>query len=264
MPKADVLNLNGAINHEKIVAGVRMILEGLGENPEREGLRHTAERVARMYAELLQGLHEDPREHLKVVFDEQHDEMVLVRDVPFSSMCEHHLLPFHGRVHAAYIPHGKVVGLSKIARVIESFARRLQVQERMTELAYQNRFWAQYGGTSGLEGFIRMLDELDTELPKHSPVRDNRAFYWLQRLRALNNIQVIQAQPPAMTGGMDFSPYGVKTRYETGRAAVDDEDVAVGVRVTSPFSARGEVEERAGLRCRLAEMTGSAGRGSAV
>ena len=85
-----------------------------------------------MYAELLQGLREDPREHLKVVFDEQHDEMVLVKDVPFSSMCEHHLLPFHGRVHAAYIPHGKVVGLSKIARVIGSLARRLQVQERMT------------------------------------------------------------------------------------------------------------------------------------
>jgi GTP cyclohydrolase I len=132
MPKADVSSLNGVINHAKIAAGVRMILEGLGEDLEREGLRDTAERVARMYAELLQGSHEDPREHLKVVFDEQHDEMVLVRDVPFSSMCEHHLLPFHGRVHAAYIPHGKVVGLSKIARVIESYARRLQVQERMT------------------------------------------------------------------------------------------------------------------------------------
>src|SRR5207249_2075263 len=132
MPKVDVSSLNGVINQEKITAGVRLILEGLGEDPEREGLRDTAERVARMYAELLQGLHEDPREHLKVVFDEQHDEMVVVRDVPFSSLCEHHLLPFHGRVHAAYIPQGKVVGLSKIPRVIEAFARRLQVQERMT------------------------------------------------------------------------------------------------------------------------------------
>lgn len=132
MPKSDVSILNGMIDQEKIAAGVRMILEGLGENLKREGLRDTAERVARMYAELLQGSHEDPREHLTVVFDEQHDEMVLVRDVPFSSMCEHHILPFHGRVHAAYIPRGKVVGLSKIARVIESFARRLQVQERMT------------------------------------------------------------------------------------------------------------------------------------
>jgi GTP cyclohydrolase I len=132
MPKAEVSSLNGVINQEKITAGVRMILEGLGEDLEREGLRGTAERVARMYTELLQGLHEDPRAYLQVVFDEQHDEMVVVRDVPFSSLCEHHMLPFHGRVHAAYIPHGKVVGLSKIPRVIEAFARRLQVQERMT------------------------------------------------------------------------------------------------------------------------------------
>ncbi len=132
MSKADVSTLNGVIDQAKIVAGVRLILEGLGEDVEREGLRDTAHRVARMYAELLQGVHEDPREHLQVVFDEQHDEMVLVRDVPFSSMCEHHMLPFHGKAHAAYIPRGKVVGLSKIARVIEAFARRLQVQERMT------------------------------------------------------------------------------------------------------------------------------------
>ena len=131
MPKADVSSLNGVINHEKIAAGVRLILEGLGEDLEREGLRDTAERVA-MYAELLQGLHEDPREHLKVVFDEQHDEMVLVKDVPFSSMCEHHLLPFHGRVHAAYIPHGKVVGLSKIPQVIGLLHAACKVQERMT------------------------------------------------------------------------------------------------------------------------------------
>lgn len=132
MLKADLSTLNGVIDQAKIAAGVRLILEGLGENIEREGLRDTADRVARMYAELLQGAHEDPREHLKVVFDEQHDEMVLVKDVPFSSLCEHHMLPFHGKAHAAYIPRGKVVGLSKIARVIEAFARRLQVQERMT------------------------------------------------------------------------------------------------------------------------------------
>ena len=132
MPKVDTSILNGVLNQEKIAAGVRLILEGLGEDLEREGLRETADRVARMYVELLQRAHEDPRDHLTVVFDEQHDEMVLVRDVPFSSLCEHHLLPFHGRVHAAYIPQGKVVGLSKIPRVIESFARRLQVQERMT------------------------------------------------------------------------------------------------------------------------------------
>jgi NTE family protein len=97
----------------------------------------------------------------------------------------------------------------------------LQVNERMTELSYQNRFWAQYGGTSHLNGFIEMLEQLDKELPKDSPVRKNRAFYWLRRLRAIKNIQVIQAEPGGKTGGMDFSPYGVKTRYEAGRDAVD-------------------------------------------
>src|SRR5438309_295700 len=101
MPKADVSSLNGVINHEKIAAGVRMILEGLGENLEREGLRDTAERVARRYVELLQGLHEDPRDHVTVVFDEQHDELVLLKDVPFSSLCAHPPLPFLCTVHGA-------------------------------------------------------------------------------------------------------------------------------------------------------------------
>ena len=132
MQQADAPAVNGVINQEKIAAGVRMIIEAIGDDPDREGLKDTAGRVARMYGEFFQGLHEDPRTYLKVVFDEQHDEMVLVKDVPFHSMCEHHLLPFHGRVHAAYIPRGRVVGLSKIARVIEVFARRPQVQERMT------------------------------------------------------------------------------------------------------------------------------------
>ena len=132
MQQADAAAVNGVINQDKIAAGVRMIIEAIGDDPDREGLKDTANRVARMYGEFFQGLHEDPRTYLKVVFDEQHDEMVLVKDVPFYSMCEHHLLPFHGRVHAAYIPRGRVVGLSKIARVIEVFARRPQVQERMT------------------------------------------------------------------------------------------------------------------------------------
>ena len=132
MQQADAPAVNGVINQEKIAAGVRMIIEAIGDDPDREGLKDTARRVARMYGEFFQGLHEDPRTYLQVVFDEQHDEMVLVKDVPFHSMCEHHLLPFHGRVHAAYIPRGRVVGLSKIARVIEVFARRPQVQERMT------------------------------------------------------------------------------------------------------------------------------------
>ena len=132
MQQADAPAVNGVINQEKIAIGVRMIIEAIGDDPDREGLKDTARRVARMYGEFFQGLHEDPRTYLQVVFDEQHDEMVLVKDVPFYSMCEHHLLPFHGRVHAAYIPRGRVVGLSKIARVIEVFARRPQVQERMT------------------------------------------------------------------------------------------------------------------------------------
>ncbi len=130
--QADARAANGVINQEKIAVGVRMIIEAIGDDPDREGLKDTASRVARMYGEFFHGLHEDPRTYLQVVFDEQHDEMVLVKDVPFHSMCEHHLLPFHGQVHAAYIPRGRVVGLSKIARVIEVFARRPQVQERMT------------------------------------------------------------------------------------------------------------------------------------
>jgi GTP cyclohydrolase I len=128
----DAATVNDAINQEKIAAGVRLILEAIGDDPDREGLRHTATRIAKMYADLFQGLHEDPRDHLTVLFDEQHDEMVLVKDVPFYSMCEHHLLPFHGKAHVAYIPRGKVVGLSKIVRVVEAFARRPQVQERLT------------------------------------------------------------------------------------------------------------------------------------
>ena len=125
-------SVNGVVNLEKVETGVRLILEAIGEDPDREGLRDTANRVARMYTEVFRGLHEDPRTHLQVVFDEQHDEMVLVKEVPFYSMCEHHLLPFHGKVHTAYISRGKVVGLSKIARVVDAFARRPQVQERLT------------------------------------------------------------------------------------------------------------------------------------
>jgi len=124
--------LAGPIDQEKIAAGVQMILEAIGEDPHRDGLRNTAQRVARMYAEIFQGLHQDPRDHLGVCFDEQHDEMVLVKDIPFYSMCEHHLLPFHGSAHVAYLPSGKVLGLSKIARVVEGFAQRPQVQERLT------------------------------------------------------------------------------------------------------------------------------------
>ena len=116
----------------RIERAVREILLACGEDPEREGLIKTPSRVARAYAEMLAGLREDPRQHLKTVFNERYDEVVLLRDIEFHSLCEHHLLPFTGRAHVAYLPGGKVVGLSKLARLVEGFARRPQVQERLT------------------------------------------------------------------------------------------------------------------------------------
>ena len=113
---------------------VREILTAVGEDPDRNGLLETPARVARMYAELFSGLHLDPRRHLRRVFDESFDELVLVRDISFNSMCEHHLLPFLGKAHLGYLPKGKIVGLSKLARVVEEVSRRPQVQERMTHL----------------------------------------------------------------------------------------------------------------------------------
>lgn len=121
------------VDHDRICRAVREILAAVGEDPNREGLRETPARVARMYAELFAGLHEDPREHLKKFFTEKYDEVVLVRDISFNSMCEHHMLPFMGMAHIGYVPNGRVVGLSKLARVVEVVARRPQVQERMTE-----------------------------------------------------------------------------------------------------------------------------------
>lgn len=117
----------------RIERAVREILAAVGEEPDREGLLETPARVARMYAEMFSGLRKDPREHTKKFFTEQYDEVVLVRDISFCSMCEHHLLPFIGTAHVAYVPNGKVIGLSKIARVVEVISRRPQVQERMTE-----------------------------------------------------------------------------------------------------------------------------------
>jgi GTP cyclohydrolase I len=121
------------VDTTRIERAVKEILAAVGEDPNREGLRDTPGRVARMYAELFSGLHDDPRVHLRKFFTEQYDEMVLVRDISFNSMCEHHLLPFSGVAHIGYIPNGKVVGLSKLARVVESVSHRPQVQERMTE-----------------------------------------------------------------------------------------------------------------------------------
>lgn len=117
----------------KIEKAVRMILEAIGEDPDREGLQETPARVARMYKEIFCGLYENPEVHLEKVFSEDHEEMVIVKDIPLYSMCEHHLLPFLGKAHVAYIPReGNVTGLSKLARVVEGFAKRPQLQERLT------------------------------------------------------------------------------------------------------------------------------------
>jgi GTP cyclohydrolase I len=122
-----------AVDLPRIERAVREILAAVGEDPNREGLRDTPGRVARMYAELFRGLHQDPAEHVRKFFTEKYDEIVLVRDITFESVCEHHLLPFMGKAHIGYLPAGKVIGLSKLARVVEVVSRRPQVQERMTE-----------------------------------------------------------------------------------------------------------------------------------
>jgi GTP cyclohydrolase IA len=120
------------IDKPRIERAVREILAAIGEDPDREGLKDTPARVGRMYAELFSGLRARPGEHLRRVFEERYDELVLVRDISFNSMCEHHLLPFTGVAHVGYLPSGKVAGLSKLARVVEDISRRPQVQERMT------------------------------------------------------------------------------------------------------------------------------------
>jgi GTP cyclohydrolase IA len=122
-----------AVDLERIRRAVREILHAVGEDPDREGLRETPDRVARMYAEVFEGLHQDPRGHLQKLFTQKYDEMVLVKDIRFVSFCEHHLLPVVGQAHVAYIPNGKVIGLSKIPRVVDVLSKRPQMQERLTE-----------------------------------------------------------------------------------------------------------------------------------
>jgi GTP cyclohydrolase IA len=124
---------NNHVDFPRIEHAVREILAAVGEDPDREGLRETPARVARMYAELFSGLHQDPRAHLQKFFTQEYDEVVLIRDIAFNSICEHHMLPFMGQAHIAYIPNGRVIGLSKLARVVEVVSKRPQVQERMTE-----------------------------------------------------------------------------------------------------------------------------------
>jgi GTP cyclohydrolase I len=123
-----------AVDTDRVARAVRELLEAIGEDPTRDGLVNTPKRVGAMYEELFSGLGDEPARHLTVTFAAEHDEMVMVRDIPFASLCEHHLVPFMGRAHVAYIPSedGRITGLSKLARVVEGYARRLQVQERMT------------------------------------------------------------------------------------------------------------------------------------
>ena len=125
--------LTQPVDLDRIARAVREILIAVGEDPDREGLQETPQRVARMYDEIFGGLRKDPAVVLRKTFTEKYDEMVLVKDIQFESMCEHHLLPFFGKAHIAYVPRGKIVGLSKLARVVEILAKRPQVQERMTE-----------------------------------------------------------------------------------------------------------------------------------
>jgi GTP cyclohydrolase I len=121
------------VDLDKIQQAVRMILEAVGEDPDREGLLDTPKRVAKMYAEVFEGLKIDEEKYFETVFSEDHEEMVLVKDIPFYSMCEHHLVPFFGKAHVAYVPRGgRVVGLSKLARAVDTVARRPQLQERIT------------------------------------------------------------------------------------------------------------------------------------
>ncbi len=125
---------SSGIDMPRLTAAIREVLLAMGEDHDRDGLRRTPQRVAEMYAEVVGGLHDDPARHLEVQFEADHDEMIMVRDIAFASICEHHLVPFIGRAHVAYIPgaDGKITGLSKLARLVDGYARRPQVQERLT------------------------------------------------------------------------------------------------------------------------------------
>lgn len=135
------MSMERHIDLEKIAQGVRLMLEGMGEDPDRDGLQKTPERVADFYAELTEGMWQDARSHIQALPGDSHDEMVIVKDITIASVCEHHLAPFVGKCHIAYIPKGgRIIGLSKLARIAEIFARRLQVQERLTQQIAQTLF----------------------------------------------------------------------------------------------------------------------------
>lgn len=133
-PEGEPPRIGGGVDRERVKAAVRELLVAIGEDADRDGLRHTPERMAEMYAEIFAGLHEDPSEHLTVRFEAEHDEMVMVRNIALYSVCEHHLIPFVGVAHVAYIPgeDGRITGLSKLARLVDILAKRPQVQERLT------------------------------------------------------------------------------------------------------------------------------------
>jgi GTP cyclohydrolase I len=120
------------IDTKAIETAVHMILKAIGEDPSREGLVETPQRIGRMYQEIFSGIKKDPKDHIKLFFAENHQEMVIARDIPFYSMCEHHMLPFFGQVHVAYIPNKKITGISKLARIVDTYSKRLQLQERLT------------------------------------------------------------------------------------------------------------------------------------
>jgi GTP cyclohydrolase I len=124
--------LTAGIDQERIAAAVREIIAAVGEDADREGLEDTPRRIAKLYAEMFSGLSEDPRDVLSKTFEESHKEMVILKDIPFYSLCEHHFLPFHGRAHVGYVPEGRIVGVSKLARTVDILARRPQMQERLT------------------------------------------------------------------------------------------------------------------------------------
>jgi len=123
-----------SMKEERVLEAIKVILEEIGEDPNREGLKDTPKRVLNLFKEIYSGIGTDPKDELSAVFDEDHKEMVVVKDIPFHSMCEHHLVPFFGKVSIGYLPNGKVVGLSKLARLVENVSRRVQVQERMTTM----------------------------------------------------------------------------------------------------------------------------------
>jgi GTP cyclohydrolase I len=189
-------------NKKAIEKAVRTILKNIGEDPDRQGVRHTPERIARMYDELTAGYHIEPDKLINdALFDVDYSEMVLVKDIDFYSLCEHHLLPFFGRAHVAYIPRGKVLGLSKIPRIVEMFARRLQVQERMTQ---------------------QIADFIDEVLHPHGVAVVVEAAHMCSMMRGVKKANATMVTS-AISGGFEKDP---KTRAEfmehIGRRRFDD------------------------------------------